>query len=107
MNISLPKFIGITDLRNRTREIFDNVREKQEAVVVVRDSKPEAVILPIKEYESIVAEKRKTWNKRLDELTPEITPAVASWLKKKGFNPVKITGDKLLSLLEEDDKSRT
>ena len=23
------------------------------------------------------------------------------------FNPLKITGDKLLSLLEEDDKSRT
>src|SRR3989338_1318865 len=107
MNISLPKFIGITDLRNRAREIFDNVKEKQEAVVVVRDSKPEAVILPIKEYESIVAEKRRQWNNRLIELTSQVTPLIASWLKKKGYNPEKITGDKLLDLLEKDDKSRS
>lgn len=50
----LPRFIGITDLRNNVRKVFDRLTKDQEPIVVIRGSKPEAVILPYKEYETLM-----------------------------------------------------
>jgi len=104
MNSTMPKFIGITELRKKTREVFDAVKKEDLPVVIMRDSKPEAVIIPFKEYDKLAQEQRKLWNSRLDKLTKAAKPYIASWLKKKGYNPKKVTGDKLVTILDEDDK---
>lgn len=52
--MTLPRFIGITELRNNVRRVFDRLAKDQEPVVVIRESKPEAVILPYKDFESLV-----------------------------------------------------
>ena len=52
--MALPRFIGITELRNNVRRVFDRLARDQEPVVVIRESKPEAVILPYKDFESLV-----------------------------------------------------
>ena len=105
MNTSMPKFIGITELRNKTREIFDFINEQSLPVVVVRESKPEAVIVSYKEYNLLEQQKRNLWNKRLDELAIRTKPYIERYLIKKGFKPDKVNGDKLVEILEEDDKS--
>lgn len=101
----MPKFIGITELRAKTRDVFDMVKNQEQAVVVMRESKPEAIIIPYKEFEVFLAEKRRLWNKRLDELTEAAKPYMERWLKRKGFIPQKVTGDKLVEILEQNDKS--
>lgn len=53
-HVTLPRFIGITELRNNVRRVFDRLAKDQEPVVVIRESKPEAVILPYKDFESLV-----------------------------------------------------
>lgn len=105
MNTALPKFIGITELRNKAREVFDMLKKEETPVVVMRDSKPEAVIVSYNEYDLLEKEKRRLWNRRLDELAKKTKPYVASFLKRKGYHPKKITGDKLVSILEEEDES--
>lgn len=100
----MPKFIGITELRSKTRDVFDMLKNQEQPVVVMRESRPEAIIIPYKEYEVLLAEKRRIWNKKLDELAQKSRPSVVRWLKKKGYNPAKMTGDKLLETLEQDDK---
>lgn len=52
--VTLPRFIGITELRNNVRKVFDRLAKDQEPVVVIRESKPEAVILPYKNFESLM-----------------------------------------------------
>ena len=107
MNTSLPKFIGITDLRIKTKEIFDMVKTKKLPVIVMRESTPEAVIIPYSEYDAYENEKRRLWNKRLDGLALKTKPYVEKWLKRKGFAPQKITGDKLVEILEKEDAMRS
>ncbi len=57
--MTLPRFIGITDLRNNVRKVFDRLNKDHEPVVVIRESKPEAVILPYAEFENIINGKGK------------------------------------------------
>lgn len=52
--MTLPRFIGITELRNNVRRVFDRLAKDQEPVVVIRESRPEAVILPYKEFETLI-----------------------------------------------------
>lgn len=105
MNTALPKFIGITELRNKAREVFDMLKKEETPVVVMRDSKPEAVIVSYNEYDLLEKEKRRLWNRRLDELAQKSKPYIVSFLKRKGYEAKKITGDKLVSILEEEDGS--
>lgn len=103
MNNLIPKTIGVTDLRANTRKVLDLVRKEQIPLLVLRDSKPEAVIISYKEYERYQEEKRRLWNAKVKELTAKTRPYIVSWLKKKGYHPKKITGDRLLEILEKED----
>lgn len=105
MNTTIPQFIAITDLRIKTKEVFDLVKNKNLPVIVMRESVPEAVIIPFSEFNTLQEEKRRLWNKRIDELASETKPYIEKWLKKKGYNPQKVSGDRLIEILEEDDKS--
>ncbi|TSC64349.1 MAG: hypothetical protein G01um1014106_161 [Parcubacteria group bacterium Gr01-1014_106] len=52
--MTLPTFIGITELRNNVRKVFDRLSKDGGPVVVIRESKPEAVIMPYKDFETLV-----------------------------------------------------
>ena len=107
MNTAFPKFVGITDLRIKTKEIFDLVKNKNLPIIVMRESTPEAVIIPFSDYDALLEEKKMVWNKRLDELARQTKPYVMKWLQKKGYKPGKVTGDQLVDLLEKEDASRS
>lgn len=52
--MTLPRFIGITELRNNVRKVFDRLSKEGAPVVVIRESKPEAVIVPYKDFENLM-----------------------------------------------------
>lgn len=52
--MTLPNFIGITELRNNARKVFDRLSKDGAPVVVIRESKPEAVIVSYKDFESLM-----------------------------------------------------
>lgn len=68
--MTLPRYIGVTELRNNVRRVFDRLMKDREPVVVIRESKPEAVILPYKEFETLM-------NGRPDAPRPSALPAPA------------------------------
>ena len=49
----IPELISSTDLQRKAGKIINMVKESGQAQYIVRNNKPEAVILPIKEYEKI------------------------------------------------------
>lgn len=55
--MTLPRFIGITELRNNVRHVFDRLSKDREPIVVIRESKPEAVIMPYKDFEMLMADR--------------------------------------------------
>lgn len=52
--MTLPKFIGITELRNNARKVFDRLSKDGAPIVVIRESKPEAVIVSYRDFESLM-----------------------------------------------------
>jgi len=52
--MTLPRFIGVTELRNNVRRVFDRLSKDREPIVIIRESKPEAVIMPYKDFESLM-----------------------------------------------------
>lgn len=107
MNTSLPKYVGITDLRIKTKEVFDLVKTKKLPVIVMRESTPEAVIIPYSDFDAFQEEKRMIWNRRLEELARQTKQYVAKWLQKKRYKPGKVSGDQLVDILEKDDAKRS
>ena len=47
------RIIGVTELQQRFKAIFDEVREERVPYVLTRGSRPEAVLLPYEEYERL------------------------------------------------------
>ncbi|MDP3685444.1 MAG: type II toxin-antitoxin system Phd/YefM family antitoxin [bacterium] len=52
--MTLPQFIGITELRNNARKVFDRLSKDGAPIVVIRESKPEAVIVSYRDFESLM-----------------------------------------------------
>jgi len=52
--MTLPNFIGITELRNNVRKVFDRLSKDGAPIVVIRESKPEAVIVSYRDFESLM-----------------------------------------------------
>jgi len=57
--MTLPKFIGITELRNNVRKVFDRLSKDGAPVVVIRESKPEAVIVSYRDFENLMSVENK------------------------------------------------
>ena len=53
---AIPKTFATRDLQRKYRAIIDTARETQDAVVLINNSKPEAVLLHIETYQQLVAD---------------------------------------------------
>ena len=68
--MTLPKFIGITELRNNARKVFDRLSKDGAPVVVIRESKPEAVIVSYRDFENLVnGENKELLNVKAEPLS--------------------------------------
>ena len=62
------RIIGVTELQQRFKAIFDEVREERVPYVLTRGSRPEAVLLPYEEYERLERLDEKDVVYRFDRL---------------------------------------
>ncbi|TSC72320.1 MAG: hypothetical protein G01um101438_638 [Parcubacteria group bacterium Gr01-1014_38] len=68
--MTLPKFIGITELRNNVRKVFDRLSKDGAPIVVIRESKPEAVIVSYRDFESLMnGENKELLNVKAEPLS--------------------------------------
>lgn len=71
--------VNVTQARNNLSKLIEEVFVAQKTYVVVRDSIPQAVIIPYPEYQS----KEEKWQEEVEKLMKKGKNIFASWLKKE------------------------
>jgi len=55
----IPNIISASDLQRKSGKVIDRVKESTQPYIVVRNNKPQAVILAIDQYEELKRKQRK------------------------------------------------
>ena len=59
--MQLPILKSVTDIRNDTKRVFENVRKKNEVVFVTKNTDKVSVIISPQYFQSIVEENETLW----------------------------------------------
>lgn len=81
----MAKVIGVTAARARLKEVVDEVERSGEEVILARDSRPAAVLIPYAAYEEHQVRAREAWRARLEATLLDGRAYFKAWAKKKGF----------------------
>ena len=87
MNI---QFVRTTDIQRNFKKILEKLHTTNEPVVVLRDSVPQAVMVPYNEYRQLSELKKQQLRIRMDEV----------WEEMRKHN-VNISDEKLNKIIEE------
>lgn len=97
----MQQIISITDARNNLSRLVQEVASQDKTVVIVRDSFPEAALVPYKKI--LVAEEKKekllktAWTK----LLKEGRKAGKAWAKKNNIDLKKMSESELYDLIDK------
>jgi len=91
----MSKIIGVTEARARLKAILDEVVKKKQSFILMRGSRPEAVVIPYEEYMAGEERARKLWNERFDTALKRSQSVFREWLLKRGHDPDKLTEEEI------------
>jgi len=77
----MPNLINITQARNNLSKLITDVVTKRERVIIIRESTPEAVVIPYDEYQREEAE----WRSDFRQLMNASKKRFKNFLKAKGL----------------------
>ena len=75
----MPNLINITQARNNLSQLIDEVSGRKKTYVLLRDSVPQAAIVPYEEYK--LQEER--WQEEAEKLMAKGEKSFKQWLKKR------------------------
>ncbi len=75
------------------------VAQTKNPVVIVRDSMPEAVLVPYTTFLKDSRDEETLWSMRFDRAVTNGKRAFAQWLKKNKMNPKKMTEEHVYGLI--------
>lgn len=81
----MQNLINITEARSNLSQLIEDVFKQNKTYIVIRASKPQAVIIPYQEYEK----KEQRWQDKLDELMKEGRKTFSKYLKENNIKPPK------------------
>lgn len=93
------KIVGVTEARARLRAILSELRESGQPVILARDSKPEAVIIPYNEYVRSQEQAQALWNLRFEAALRKSHAAFRQWLQAQGRDPDALSEEEILDLI--------
>lgn len=96
----MQQIISITDARKQLSQLVAAAQQGEE-VVIVRDSIPEAVLMPYDYVLKRESEVTKLWNLRFDRLLARGKQTGKLWAKKNKINLKSVSEDKLYELVEK------
>lgn len=97
----MQQIVSITDARNNLSQLVSSVAKKQQSVTIVRDSEPEAVLIP---YTKLLEDERKSqklWKLEWQRLMREGKKAGKRWAKKNNIDLKKISEEELYALIDK------
>ncbi|MBL7159251.1 type II toxin-antitoxin system Phd/YefM family antitoxin [Candidatus Microgenomates bacterium] len=93
----MDQIVSVTYARNKLSSILNKVVREGKRFILVRESIPEAVIIP---YEEIL-EKDRLWNQRFEQTMKKSQKYFEKWLKTKGVNSKTLTEEKVYELIKK------
>jgi prevent-host-death family protein len=97
----MQQILNITRARNDLSNIISKVAREKRKVVIVRDSMPEAVLVPYDEYVKEQNEKEKLWQLRFERLLSQGKKSLKKWAKKNKVDMGKLSEEKMYELVEK------
>lgn len=93
----MDQIVNATYARNNFRTLLDQVVKQGKRFILVRDSTPQAVMIPYQE----MLEKDEMFNERFDQAIEKSRKYFLEWLKTKGVNPATLTEKKVYELIKK------
>lgn len=94
------QFVSVTEARANLKKLMDLVMAGKSRVVLVRDSKPQAMIVPYADFAIQEKTTEEQWKKRWDRLFSEGKKLGKAWAKKKGIDLKKTSEEELYELID-------
>lgn len=88
--------ISATYARNNLSRLLDEVIKKGKRFILIRDSQPQAAIVPYEE----IAEKEKEWQLEFQKLVAKTRPYFKNWLKRQKKSK-RLTEENLYELINK------
>ena len=96
----MEKIIGITETRTKIKKIIDSISDKDEAFIITRDSKPEAVIISYNNYLKTRELMEENWKYRFEKALSESHEIFKKWLIEKGYDVNKLSEEDIERIIE-------
>lgn len=97
----MQQIVSITDARNNLSQLVASVAKNQLPVTIVRDSEPEAVLIPYTKLLEDEKKSRELWRFEWQRLMREGRKAGKRWAKKNKIDLKKTSEKKLYELIEK------
>ena len=97
----MQQIINITQARNNLSALVSRIAKDKKNVVIVRDSMPEAVLVPYREFVKNEADKEKLWKLEFEKLLSEGKKSFRVWAKKKNIDVDKLTEEEVYDLIDK------
>lgn len=97
----MQQIMNITDVRKNLSSIVAGLAMRNASVVIVRDSRPEAVLFPYNKLLGDIKEKEELWKFRFERLLKVGKKTGAAWAKKKGINLRKMSEEEKYALVKK------
>lgn len=88
------QILNITQTRNNLSSIVSRVASEKKEVIIIRDSQPEAVLIPYSEYILRQEHADRAWRLRFEQVLAQGKQSFRAWAKTNNIN--------LKNLREED-----
>lgn len=95
----MQQILNITQVRNTLSDVVGEVARTKNSVVIVRDSMPEAVIVPYVTFLKDARDEERLWSLRFDRVLANGKRAFAGWAKKQGVHTKKMTEEAAYELI--------
>lgn len=97
----MQQIVSITDARNNLSQLVASVAKNQLPVTIVRDSEPEAVLIPYTKLLEDEKRNRELWKFEWQRLMREGRKAGKRWAKKNKIDVKKTSEKKLYELIDK------
>ena len=100
------QFVSVTEARANLKQLVDTVVAGKSQVVLVRESKPEVVLVRYDDMVRNEERSEKEWQKRFSLALKEGRRYGRLWAKKQGIDIKTVTEDELYEIIDKASSSR-
>lgn len=92
----MTQLVNITQARNNLSKLINEIVEKNNSVILIRESTPQAVIIPYSQFKK----QEQEWNDKFEEVRRQLRQKFRVYLKRKGI-PYPKSEEQMYELIDK------